>query len=424
MVNIFQVPDQGQALFGAGLGGFLNGNPIGEQENRPVLGGLARNGLSLRNQAGLGLLNSSASPLLKSVQQQAKPEFLSQKDEDEKKDKDRVELSNFAEEAVNKAVENARKSPRIGETNQIIVSEDGRFEASIDLRRRADGSFDLDLAVSFGQSSMQQLNGSRSLALPESPENLELDQNPASLRYNSLQASSERYTSYEQLLQTRDFEARIFFEESKSVALKAEQAYGGESGEQVLSVAKEVAHEYTLNISISGKDLDSFNAAAEDLTQLDDSGTLAGFLDGVRGVLQADSSNLDSFLEATRGLIDLAREHVGSKLNNFFANMNENYGGMLEEMGFDPDYLQNVGEDVNKDLNTFFDLSNKMLGGMASGNEVEDKTDVETSELNMLEQSLERVKEQRKEIMEGKEKNPYEQLSDSFNKPNTKIFEA
>ncbi len=421
MVTLLGIPNQGQALFGAGLGGFLNGNPIGNQNQKSPLGGLARNGLSLPNQLKSGLLAPPTSPLLRSINSPLK-ESNTETEKDEEK-KDRLEMSEFAEDAVEKAVENARKTPQVGETNQIIVSEDGRFEASIDLRLKSDGSFDLDLAVNFAQSSMQQLEGTRPAALPENPENLEMESKPAQLSYQSMEAAAQRYTSFEQTLQTRDFEARIFFEESKSVALVAERNHGSEMGGEVLSVAKKVSHEYSLNLSISGKDLDSFNMAAEELAQFDDTGTLGGFLEAAKGVLNADSTNLGSFLEATRSLIDSSREHVSAKLNNFFTNMNENYGGQLEELGFEPDYLQNVGEDVEKDLGAFFNVTNQMLGGSMNEKQIEDGEDIEQQELDVLDQSLEQMKEERKEILQGKpEQEPVGQFEkDSLYTPNKTI---
>ncbi|RJP35346.1 MAG: hypothetical protein C4527_00750 [Candidatus Omnitrophota bacterium] len=418
MVTLFGIPNQGQALFGAGLGGFLNGQPLGNQEENPLLGGLARKGLSQSNQSRLGLLASPSSSLLKSLQQKQEKDEIDSKKKEEKED--RLELSQFAENAVEQAVNQARKSPQVGATNQIIVSEDGRFEASIDLRLHADGSFDLDLAVSFAQSGVQQLQSLNQTALPESTNNPESNQKPVNYNYNSTQAAYQRYTSFEQILQTRDFEARIFFEESKSAAMVAEQAYGSEMGNNVLSVAKEVSHEFTLNLSISGSDLSNFNAAVEELSQFDDTGTLGGFLSAVQGVLHADSGNLGSFLDATTGLINASRDHVGAKLNNFFTGMNEEYGGMLEEIGFEPDYLKNIGNDVQKDLNTFFDVTNSLLSGLFGENQIEDKSDGKNNELNILEESLQQMKEERRQILQGKseDKNPFAQaMQDPYTKP-------
>jgi len=401
MMTLLGISNQGNYPFGLGLGGFLNGEPLGSQQQKPLAGILNRNGLSQPTQGG----NSLLSPL-SLLPQSLKPKEKTNSPQDEKeKDpekKDRVDLSKFAEDAAQKAVDNAKKQPQVGSTNQIFVSQDGRFEASIDLQVRADGSYDMELAIKFAQSQSTRLDSALNPALPDSQQNqqnTDIQQQPADLQYQSTQASVSRYTSFEQELKTRDLQAKIFFEESKSVALKAEQAYGQDAGNGVLSTAQEVAHEFNLNISISGKDINNFNAAAADLTQFDDSGTLSGFLQAVGNVLNSDSSNLGSFLDATRGLIDATQQHVSAKLNNFFDGIQKDYGKTLEDLGFSPDFLKNVGQDVQKDLNSFFSITNQLLGGNGNGAQaIGNKDDVKNSEWDVLQQNLEMLKEKRKTL--------------------------
>ena len=209
-----------------------------------------------RGLGGLKLPNIPKSPVFRQVENDSQPK-------PEKKKQDKVELSDCTEDAVDQVLKNARKTPQVGVTSQVIVSEDGRFEASIDLRMKSDGSFDLDLAVKFAESSSTQLSSMQSVAIPEGK--FHTGNTPSALSYTGLRANAERYTSYEQTLETRGFQANIFFEEAKAVALKAEQVHGAGTGAEYLSVSREIAHEFTLNVSISGDDINRFNEIGESL---------------------------------------------------------------------------------------------------------------------------------------------------------------
>ncbi|MEW6235856.1 MAG: hypothetical protein AB1656_10755 [Candidatus Omnitrophota bacterium] len=424
---------QGQSSFGAGLiSGFLNGQQIGNQnsQNQNQLINASRlnlNPLNLNQKTGLNLASpsNSAASLLQIPNKETEKSDQNAKDNDS----DKVDLSNFAQEAAQQAIEQAQQSPKTGATNSIIVSADGRYEASIDLQINQDGSYDLELAVSFAQSRAAMINSSSSSSnslayqqdnsgdetlTPTNATGSEASANagavpaeqanavPARSSLNSASASYNRYTSYEQTLETRDFQARIFYEEAKSVAVSAEQAYGSEAGSQYLSVAGEVANEFTLNISISGADINNFNSVAQDLTQFDDSGTLTGFLDAVGAVLNSDSSNLGSFLDAAQGLMSAAQEHVSSKLSGFFSDMNDKFGATLEDMGFAPDFLQNVGTDVENDLQTFFSATKNFLQNLtgSSPDAVEQKN-ADTQAMEALNQNLEKMREERKQLMSG-----------------------
>ncbi len=329
----------------------------------------------------------------------------------EEKDKDRVELSQFAENAAERAVENARKSPQHQNPSQIFVSEDGRFEAAIDLQVKADGSYDMDLSVSFAQSSAAGMSSVHipPRALPaneqaEDEENVPQEQ-PRQNAY--LGAAASRYTSYEQVLTTRDFQARIFFEEAKSVSMEAGQAYGEEMGQRYQALAGDVSREFRLNVSISGDDIDNFNSVAEQLTQFDESGTLRGFMDAAEGVLQADSSHLGGFVDATQSLITATQEHVSSKLSGFFADMNQNYGGALKEMGFDADYIQTLGQNVEKDLQSFFQVTQNVLQNLFGQNR-----ELENSNENSDYQSIEALRENREQVQEEREKEAEERRAE------------
>ncbi len=397
MVNILGLPNQDGGPFGSGfLNGFFNGQQVGQQNLQQQNAGLIPRSLGLQSQP-----NSSGRPaLLPPVSNQNREAKENNPNDRQSKEGDRVELSKFTEDAVNQALENARKSPQAGSTSTVFVSEDGRFEASIDLQIRRDGSYDLDLAVNFAQSRAALLGTSQQQALPEGQrEGDELARQTPNNFSQSLSASAERYTSFEQSLSTRGFEANIFYEEAKSVAFKAEQSFGKESGENVLNVAKEVSREFTLNISISGDDIREFNNVADQLTAFDDSGTLTGFLDATRGVLNADSTNLGSFVNATQGLINATQNHVSGKLNSFFSSMNEQYGETLEQIGFAPDRLANIGKDVEKDLQDFFSITNDFFNNL-SGNkpeQVEEAASEEEIALETLDENLRQLKEERDE---------------------------
>ncbi len=397
MSNLFGFPTQGQNPFGFGLGGFINGEPIGnnpDNERRP--GFANRNGLA--NLLGQQTPQPAINPLLQQLNQ-LKPTTEEEREEPSKK-KDQVDVSEFAKNAAKEAVEKAKQSPRAGQTQQVIVSEDGRFEATIDLQKRSDGSFDLDLAVKFAQSSALAA-GQASIGLLPQGEDASVENNPAELQFNSLKASAERYTSFEQTLETRGFQANIFFEESKRVAYSAEQKFDSATASNITNVSKELSREFTLNISISADSLDSFNQASESLLQFDDTGTLEGFLDATRNVLNTDSSNLESFLGATQGLIDSSREHVSSKLNGFFTGLQEQFGGALEDIGFTPDFLEKTGEDVQKDLDSFFQVTNNFFKNLLGNNdEIQDGTDVKNEQLRVLEENLKELQEKRKEELE------------------------
>ncbi|MBI1388882.1 MAG: hypothetical protein GC154_10590 [bacterium] len=440
MAEGYQSPFIVKGLFNTnfGLNGLFNRNQNANSSPLNLLGGA----LNKSNNANNGLASLVKSPLTHAPVSSTRD---ASNDKSDGKDKDKVDLSNFAKDAADKAVESARKNGlKPGVTNQVIVSDDGRFEASIDLRKASDGSFSLDLAVKFAQSSVTGLSSTQGQAVSQQPQPKSAsdsavknaaDQDEATapdvpaeeasgdvdqgdsvstdgtsspqpqfqdggsgLSYSGLQAYAARYTSFEQQLSTRDFQANIFYEESKAVALKASQAHGNATGANVLDVAKGVAHEFTLNISISGADLNNFNDIADQLSQFDDTGTLSGFLDAARGVLSADSSNLGSFVDATKGLIDSARDHVASKLGNFFSGLSQQSNPDLESLGFTPEFFQNVGEDVQKDLGQFFSLTNNFLSQLGGGNALPQDQQSQTAEL--LQKNMDALREQQKKELE------------------------
>ncbi len=394
----------------AGLSGFLNGNQIGNKGFQAQKQG---QGLHLPiSQLGIGSTLPSAADLIK--RQTMTPPKLSElqegaketdKDKEDEK-KDRVELSDEAENEIQQAIDQAIQQ---GVTQQVVVSKDGRFEVSIDMRVNDDGSYDMDLAVRFAESRGAALDYQAQGALPEpgSPPP------PAHSGYHSMEARAERYTSFEQSLETRGFQASIFFEQSKSVAMKAEQAYGSETGGQYLSTARQVSQEFVLNVSIHGDDITKFNEVGEALTQFDDTGTLGGFLSAVEGVLNADSSNLGAFMEATQGLVDASKEHIAGKLDKFFTSMDEEYGSKLEKLGFAPDILNNMGQDVQKDLEHFFEVTNAVLGGLLDNKLIKSQNDSLETQTDALNEKLDELREERKEILRQVEPNAAE-MEDSL----------
>lgn len=400
-INLFQ---DGNGIFG-GFSGFLNRSALGrgEDNGRPLSGLLNRGSGGLQS----NLLQLQSNPLLQQVQNQKDAE----KADDDKKDK--VTLSDFVKEAADEAVETAQKTP--GATSQVFVSEDGRFEVSVDLQVRGDGSFDLDLAVGFAQSSaaalesngQQQALQDQSLqAKSDAPEDGAENAvaNPAEFPVGEFGSSAsllaERFTSYEQSLTTRDLQVNIFFEESKSVALETQQKFGGEAADQFSSVAGQVSNEFKLNINISGDDINNFNQAAADLLQFDESGTLSGFLGAASNVLNSNPNDIGGFIDATRALVGATQEHVSTKLNGFFNGLSSEFGSQLEELGFAPDYLETLGQDVENDLNSFFAITNNFLGSLTGADRIEDQDDIEEQEISILKESLERLEEARQENRE------------------------
>lgn len=398
-INLFQ---DGNGLFG-GFSGFLNRSPLGlgNQDRAPLSGLLDRSAIGLQSNP----LQIPNNPLLQRVEQQKQNEKA-----DEKK-KDEVELSDFIKEAADEAVSNARKTP--GATSQVFVSEDGRFEVSVDLQVRSDGSFDLDLAVGFAQSrgaaiestqNTQQLIAKQDQSTDgEVPETTEddavVDPNASPLQQfgSTASAIAQQYTSYEQSLSTRDLQVNIFFEEAKSVAFNTEQKFGSETADQFSSVAGQISNEFKLNINISGSDISNFNQAASDLLQFDESGTLSGFLGAASNVLNSNPNDIGSFIDAARALVGATKDHVSSRINSFFTDLNSEFGGQLEELGFTPDYLQNLGNDVQNDLNSFFSITNELLANLSGTNQIEDQEDVDNAELSILEENLEQLNEARNE---------------------------
>ncbi len=419
MVGILGILNgQGENSLGFKLNGFFNGNPLGNQtqDQSGQANGLMNSvGQSLSQRLGLNLptnttpANSLANQLNNLVKTDKNNKLEEIRKESEKK-KDRLETS---DEERTDATQNLMTALKNGATQQVVVSKDGRFEASIDMRLNADGSYTLDMSVHFANAQAAMMSSAQNAAenqtvptdvegqADESQEdqNANLEEDPTSLAYKGAGAAYQRYTSYEQVLQARGFEANIFFEEAKSVAYAAEQAYGSEMGNKYMAVAGELSHEYTLNISISGDDLSNFNQVAEELMQFDDSGTLGGFLEAARNVLNTDSSNLGAFVEATQSLVGATQEHVSAKLTNFFSSMQEQFGGTLEELGFEPNFIENLGQDVQSDLNNFFQITNAMLGSLMDTEQVEEAEDTDTQQLESLSAQLEEMKEKRRDLL-------------------------
>lgn len=392
-----RIINDGLNLFGreqmlSGLGGFLNGNRIGNQnqeEKKPSLG------LQLPiSQLGFNKDLPSPAELIQKYTTQSPEQSETNETDEETEDnskEDRVELSDDAEKEVQQAVDNAIRQ---GVTEKIVVSADGRFEISMDLRVNDDGSYDMDMAVRFAQSQGAALDYLSQGALPESSGSTMPDQ----MGYSSFEALAERYTSYEQTLETRGFQANIFFEQAKSVALTAEEAYGTDSGERYLSAAKDVSDEFVLNISISGDDITKFNEVGEALTQFDDTGTLDGFLSAVEGVLTTDSSNLGALVDATEGLLNATQEHIGSKLDQFFSSLDEESGSYLEKLGFGSNIFNNLGQDVQKDLDEFFSVTNSILSGLLDNGLIEQQQNSLESQVDVLTEKLDAMREERNNL--------------------------
>lgn len=403
-----------------GLNGFLNGKSLGWQNQNDDVS-TSGNNLMAAVGKSLGLnLNpqkTSANSLANTLQNLQKSDKTNKTSEDVEKNKDRYDASADDENSLSQILQQAVKN---GASQQIVVSEDGRFEASIDMKLNSDGSYSLDMSIHFAnaraammaqQSSSTasnketaQTGASLLTGGAETGDNASVAKvgedagdsqgNPGSLNYQGADALYQSYTSYEQLLQARGFQASIFYEQAKTVAASAERAYGSDMGNQYMSVAGGVAQEYTLNISISGDDLSNFNDVAQQLTQFDDSGTLSGFLSAAQNMLNTDSSNLGSFVDAAQSLIGATQQHVSTKLSNFFTDMQNQFGGTLEEMGFDSNFLSNLGQDVQTDLNNFFQVTNNLFDNLYNSNQLENTQDPETQLLETMTEQMEQQQEQ------------------------------
>lgn len=375
-----------------GLGGFINGERVGlNSDNRPLAGlGLGRNGLSSLTQPRPSLLAQlpSATDRLKQANDKDDEKQIGQPKEDQ------VDIQQFAQDAIGQALEKAAQRPRSGLTNEIVVSEDGRFQASIDLQLRSDGSFDLDIEVGFAEArsaSMQEI-------LAYDPSMAQITQSGFSLA----SVQQDTLTEFEQVVGGRDFEARLFYSEATHVAASVGQAYGSEVGGQVTQVAGELAREYTLNINISGASLESFNQQVQEIAGREDADPLlSGFLQAASNVINQSPDNVDGFFQATRSLLDNARSIVSSNLQSFFGGLQEQFGGTLEELGFGPDYFKKMAEESENGLNDFFSVTNNFFDSFF-GPSVEDATSpeqvTENGEGQILESTLEQMREEQDKV--------------------------
>lgn len=352
MVQIF-AQDDARSLFGAGgsLNGFLNGEQIG-RANRPL--SALNQGLS-RGQGLLGPPPAAAQPSVHTEPDRRKRIGEDDKDEGRglRPKKDEVEIQEFAQDAIDQALSKAAQRP--GATQQIVVSEDGRFEASIDLQVRSDGSFDLDIEVGFAESRAASI----SEIFASDPSLAQIGQSGAS--YAAVQ--QDTLLEFEQIVAGRDFEARIFYSEATHVAAEIGSAYGDNVGGEVRGVAGELAREYKLNISVSGESLESFNAQAREIAARDDGeNLLGGFLTAASNLINSSPDNLDGFFQATQSLLDNAKATIASSLDSFFGDMQDQFGDTIEEFGFGPDFLTQMNEQSQQGLGDFFDVTNSLFG--------------------------------------------------------------
>ncbi len=381
------------------LNGFMNGNRIGGNESKE---NAKQNGIT----SGFKGLNTAVAPqhgllgdLASRIQRYAAsppsrvevPEHDEEEDDEKRteseKKSDKVELSNFAEKAIEEAVRDATLSN--GATQQVFVSEDGRYEASIDLKINADGSFDLDIEVGLAEARAAAVQTTE----PMEGE-YEVSGKRGWMEMASAQYLQETTVEYERLLATRDWEASVFYSSTERVAAQVEQAHGSEMGGRVLSVGGQLSNEYRMNISVSGENLDSFLAQVEDLNANEDSAELGGFLDAVANVLTTSPDNIGDLLNATQALIGNVKEQVSSALDTFFGDIEETFGAELEEMGFGPEFLTEMKEKSQQGLNHFLDTTNNIFGNLLGASQTPEIEDVEAdTKKQILEESLEMQKQ-------------------------------
>lgn len=390
LMNTFHLNPIGGEQLGAGLlNGFINSTPLGQSNDRQALSGLIGSRLGAGTQRLPEALAKPQDDETKRIGEEEDERRLTGQKEDS------VDIQDFARQAVDQAMESAAQRRSGGGTNQIFVSEDGRFEASVDLQVRQDGSFDLNLEVSMAEA--------RSASIAEiyaaDPSLARLGESGAS--YASVQQDS--LVSFEQVVTGRDFEARLFYEEASHMAVEVGNAYGEQLGGEVRGVAGELANEYTLNISISGESLESFNqqvgalAAREDGDQL-----LPSFLSAAGNVINNAASGVDGFFAATQSLLDSARAVIGSNLQDFFGGLQEQYGGVAQEFGFGENFFETMGEETGKNLNDFFTVTNDFFGelfgnALTGGADTESLLSGDKSEQDVLQETLETMNEYREE---------------------------
>ncbi len=376
------------------LNGFMNGNRIGEGHGNENATQNRLNQFSPRNAPARNVLGDLASRI---QQYRANPPDRSvsrpdEKDDEEErtereKDSDKVELSNFTEDAIEEAVRDAQLTN--GTTQQVFVSEDGRYEASIDLKINADGSFDLDIEVGLAESRAAGIQVAEGYEGEQ-----EVAANAGRMEMASARYMQETTVEYERLLATRDWEARVFYSSTERVAAQVEQAQGSEMGGRVLSVGGQLSNEYKMNISISGENLDSFLSQVEDLSANDESAELGGFLDAVSNVLTTSPDNVGDLLNATQALIGNVQEQVSSALDTFFGDIQETFGKELEEMGFGPEFLTEMNEKSQQGLTHFLDTTNNVFGNLLAAKQPPQIEDVEAdTKKQILEESLEMQKQ-------------------------------
>jgi len=299
-------------------------------------------------------------------------------------DTDKVELSSLARDAIKEAVDSALHQPVNGATQQVFVSEDGRYQVTIDLKLNRDGSFDLDLSVGMAAGRAAGVQG----LLQEEP-GIGANELPGGVGMAGAVAIQETTLEYERLLATREWEARIFYSSTERVAAAVEQAHGPELGGGVLSVGADLSREFQLNISITGEDLNSFLAQVQELSVSEEASDLAGFLDAVANVLTSAPESLGDLFRATEALIARATEHVADAVDHFFAGIWDTFGSQLQEIGFEYGLIEDMSATAQRGLRDFLDVTNRFFAsilGIQQERVVEDP--IADSGVRVLQESL------------------------------------
>jgi len=379
--------------------GYLLGNRIGNKEEEPSgnrLNLLGRSSTTGSSQGLTGLLQRYAELIanknsIMNIQEKDK------EDKNEEKKEDTVQLSDFAKQAVEQAVEQAEGGQLVnGTTQQVFVSEDGRYEASVDLRLNGDGSFDLDISVGMAQSK------SAGIGSPQTGGNGEVAGSGAVYSSSAGSMMSRTTVEYERMIAQDDWQAQIYYSSVQQAAVGISQSYGEEMGDQVMQVGAQLSKEFQMNISVSGEDLDSFLSQVEQIASSEeDSGDLGGFLTAVSNVLTASPENMSEFFGATNALINKVGEQISSALDNFFTSIGETFGSQLEEMGLGAEFLDGLKEESQSGLTKFLDVTNSFFQNILGVNSLEDIQ--ANSDAQLLQESLEMQQEAMEEQAEQTE---------------------
>jgi len=146
------------------------------------------------------------------------------------------------------------------------------------------------------------------------------------------------------MVQTRDFEARMFYKESlKSSSTMKRQAVDG-----FLRVSRKLTMRYSQDFSLRLSSLRLFNSQAQALDQSGDAGAYVNSTENLVDNPQTSGDLIGKFFEAVQGYLDNSKSMISEKIDQFFNNL-------ADELGLDDQLLQGVRDSLLANVNAFFD---------------------------------------------------------------------